>query len=446
MIRFGRTMMAALVLAVLACAEAGPSDLSDLKVHSVEVAPTGPVLLVGDTVHLTAYPKAADGTVLGSVAVEWSALSPQVAEVAGEGVRGVVRAMAPGTSVIRATSEGRTGSVTVTVGAPPPPPPAPVASVVVSPDTVTLDVGEEVRLHVAVLDGDGGELEGRPVLWWSADEESVAVDQTGLVTARAPQVVAVIAESEGVRGEAVVVVRDTASEPQEPEAPVASVTIEPAPKRFWVGQAWTYEAVARDSAGQPLEGRAVAWSVDDADAASIDPAGFFEARGAGYVEIAAEAEGVSASAMAWIFERPVGQVVLDYYGTFSDTTVGGVLTGIDTTWVDSLGVSHPATLLILHGQLALDWTEGVERYTLSLFTETLIAQGIHGKVVETSELTDRGSLVVYYDLFTGDQIYELTSSVTEGLTYLARFSLPGEVWIERPFGTIPTDRYFFHMQ
>jgi uncharacterized protein YjdB len=154
-----RWWFAGLLLAgQIGCSEADPIEV-DLQVSEVIVAPDARVLGVGDTMRLTAYPKTADGTVLGSVAIGWVSEDSAIATVTGNGIWARVEARGTGTTRIRATSEGKTGAVTVTVNQAS----LPVASVsIVLPDSI-LDIEETVQLEAVVKAADAWSS-GRAVL------------------------------------------------------------------------------------------------------------------------------------------------------------------------------------------------------------------------------------------------------------------------------------------
>lgn len=80
-------------------------------VDRVDVAPGAVEVTVGQTVQLTATPRAADGTPLGTD-VDWSTSAPGVASVDGDGR---VTGVSAGTAQVTASSGGATGSATVAV-------------------------------------------------------------------------------------------------------------------------------------------------------------------------------------------------------------------------------------------------------------------------------------------------------------------------------------------
>ncbi len=177
--------------------------MTGIPVATVDVAPTTADLLVGGTRQLTATPRAANGAALAGRQVAWTTGAPSVATVSNSGV---VTAVGPGTVLIFATSEGRTGQATIEVSE------VPVASVTVTPptETITRIVKNSVQLSAVVRDGNGGALQ-RPVAWSSSNPDLALVNASGLVV-RGPAVtlgnvdVVITATSGGKSGSATITV------------------------------------------------------------------------------------------------------------------------------------------------------------------------------------------------------------------------------------------------
>jgi uncharacterized protein YjdB len=145
---------------------------------------------------LTATLRDANGNVLTGRTVTWSTSNANVATVSATGR---VTAVAAGSAVITATSEGKSGTASVTVR-------EPVASVEVTPAASALLVGETVQLTATLRDGDGNILTGRTVTWSTSNASIATVSATGTVTAVGLGTVTITATSEGVSGSATVVV------------------------------------------------------------------------------------------------------------------------------------------------------------------------------------------------------------------------------------------------
>src|SRR5207302_10466790 len=123
--------------------------------------------------------------------VAWTTSNASVASIS---VGGVVTAVAPGSAVITAMSEGKTGSATITVAL------VPVASVSVTPVSSSLFVGQAVQLSAVTKDSAGSVLNGRVIVWVTSDSTVASVSSCGLVQAKGPGAATISASSEGKRG------------------------------------------------------------------------------------------------------------------------------------------------------------------------------------------------------------------------------------------------------
>ncbi len=170
------------------------SYVVQVPVASVDVTPGDTAISVGQSLQLSATPRDANGAPL-SRQVDWTSSNPAVATV---GSTGLVQAMGVGVTTISGTSEGKFGSITLTVR-------TPVASVeVTAPSGEPLTVGATVQLTVTVRDAQGTVLTDRHVRWSSADENIATVDETGLVTGVARGSVAITARVENESGSATI--------------------------------------------------------------------------------------------------------------------------------------------------------------------------------------------------------------------------------------------------
>src|SRR5205807_2025040 len=110
-----------------------------VPVSSVTVSPASATVQVGQTVQLTATPKDASGNPLTGRAVTWSSSNTAVASVDGNGL---VTGGTSGSATITATSEGQSGTSSITVSNVP----VPVSSVTVSPASASVSAGQTVQL------------------------------------------------------------------------------------------------------------------------------------------------------------------------------------------------------------------------------------------------------------------------------------------------------------
>jgi len=187
-----------------------------VPVAAVVVSPATAALPVGGTVQLTVTLSDANDNTLTGRPVAWSTSAPTVATVSRSGL---VTGKAAGSATITATSEGKTGSAAVTVTL------VPVASVVVSPATLTLPVGSAAQLIVTLKDASGRTLTGRPVAWTSSAPTVATVSPSGLVTANAVGAATLTATSEGRSGTSALTVLAPSSSGSVPDPtllPVAS--------------------------------------------------------------------------------------------------------------------------------------------------------------------------------------------------------------------------------
>lgn len=160
-------------------------------VATLELAPTTLNLAPGQSSTLVATPREATGAAITGKTISWVSSNVVVATVSSTGQ---VTALNDGTTQITAAVDGRTATAAVTVR-------TPVASVVVSPGTAQVTVGgATAQLTAVARDAAGGVLNGRTVVWSSANNTIATVSQSGVVTAVGAGTVNVTATVDGVAG------------------------------------------------------------------------------------------------------------------------------------------------------------------------------------------------------------------------------------------------------
>ncbi|MGH6693460.1 MAG: Ig-like domain-containing protein, partial [Gammaproteobacteria bacterium] len=174
---------------------AGPGT----AVVSVDVTPSSANVAVGGTVQLTATAKNAEGEPLPGGTFTWLTDAPAVATVSAAGL---VTGVGAGSATITATSEGKSGTASVTVTANT----APVASVEVTPASASVPVGGTVQLTATTRDAADQVLTGRTVTWTTNAPGVATVSATGLVAGVAEGPATITATSEGKSGAASVTV------------------------------------------------------------------------------------------------------------------------------------------------------------------------------------------------------------------------------------------------
>jgi len=137
--------------------------------------------------------------VLSGRTITWTTSDAAVAVVSSQGI---VTAVAPGGPVtITATSEGKTGTATVSVVVPV------VTAVSVSPDVAAVGVGGTVALTATVVDQNGVVIASPAVTWSTSNSAIATVSEAGVVTGvAAGGPVTITASSSGKSGTASVTV------------------------------------------------------------------------------------------------------------------------------------------------------------------------------------------------------------------------------------------------
>lgn len=207
--------------------------------------------------------------------------------IASRAARAAVLAMAMGSS---ACSGGDGGSE-----------PPRVASVTISPPTVSVSVGGTTQLSAAVTASNGSTL-SRPVSWSSGSAAIATVSASGLVTGVTVGTATISAAADGITGSAQVTVTPP---------PVATVTLAPATLALFVGATGALTATLRDAAGAALTGRAVTWTSSNAAVATVMPTptgATVTAVAPGTATISATSEGISGSATVTVALVPVATV------------------------------------------------------------------------------------------------------------------------------------------
>jgi uncharacterized protein YjdB len=176
-------------------------------VATVTLSASSSSLLVGATLQVTATLKDAAGNVLTGRTIGWTSSNTSVASVSPTGL---VTGVTAGNVTLTATSETKTGTLTLTVAA------VPVNSVAVGLASSSLQVGQSTQATVTLRDASGNVLSGRSVTWSSSSPSVGSVSATGVVTAVAAGATNIVATSEGKSGSATLTVTAVATTPPPP--------------------------------------------------------------------------------------------------------------------------------------------------------------------------------------------------------------------------------------
>jgi len=153
----------------------------------VLVLPTNATLNIGDTQQFNAY-LVVNGSITSDVPFTWSATGG----VGSISTNGLFSATSAGTGTVVATYSGAnttlTGSASVVVNSsPPPPPPANISYIVVTPDPVSLFVGQSQQFIATAYDASGTSLGvlSNANLNWSATSGIGTINANGAFSASA---------------------------------------------------------------------------------------------------------------------------------------------------------------------------------------------------------------------------------------------------------------------
>lgn len=300
-----------------------PITVTPVPVASVALDKSTLNLNVGGTGQVVASMFAADGSPLSGRVPTWSSSSPAVASVSSTGL---VTGLALGTTVVTATIEGRSASVTVNVV----PLGDPVPSI--TPPTAAIFAGQSLQLSAQLLDAGGNPVAATFV--WSTGNASVAgVSQTGLVTGVFPGTVTITATTGGKSAAATVTVLPAA---------VSSISVTPSPAAVAVRQTVQLIATPFDVGGAALSGRPVSWTSSNAFIAAVSPTGLVSGLAEGTVTVTATIEGKVASTTVTVGPAAVASITVT--PAASTIFTGGTVL-LTATARDALGVILPGRLI-----------------------------------------------------------------------------------------------------
>jgi uncharacterized protein YjdB len=288
----GRKILATLLLAALGACESSTLPVDGAEVAEIRIAPQPARVELASSLRLDAQLLDAAGNPVSGRPLFWASENTQVATVSPDGE---VTGVGMGSTRVAASAEGMSGVVTVNVV------PRAVMKVTVSPPRVNLFVGGSATLSAAVLDRTDQPLSGRAVAWTSSEPNVASVSASGAVSARAVGTTVIRAASEGVSGEATVVVG---------LRPVATVEVSPSSATLIVGASLKLSGTARADDGTALDGREFQWSSGNSSVVAVAEDGTATAMSVGVTVVTALVEGKTGSATLTVSVRPVATVEL----------------------------------------------------------------------------------------------------------------------------------------
>src|SRR5204863_2224 len=301
--------------------------VTNVPVATVDVTPRSASVQAGQTVQLTATPKDANGAPLSGRTVTWSSSNTAVATVSSSGL---VSGVTPGSATITATSEGKSGTSSISVTN------VPVATVDVTPPSASVQAGQTVQLTATPKDAGGNppitvtnvplatvdvtppsalvqsgqtvhlaatsfparrssDL-GRTVTWSSSNTAVATVSNGGLVSGVTPGSATITATSEGKSGTSSITVTNVA---------VATVEVTPPSASVQAGQTVQLTATPKDAGGNPLSGRTVTWSSSNPAVDTVSKSGIVSGVTPGSATVTATSEGKSGASAVTVTTVPV---------------------------------------------------------------------------------------------------------------------------------------------
>ncbi len=300
-----RMVVTLLVLAASAgaCADQSPtavesSAVPNPRVHAdlltmvvaVAVYPTSATIDKGQYRQFSALVLNGYGQVMTSPPpITWTSSNTAAATV---NYRGVAYGRGSGTTTITATAGGHSGHGTLTVLAS-----APVASIKLTPTSLSEAVGQSKQIAAVPLDASGTPLSGYTITWTSSNSAVARVYSNGVVKGIAAGSATITAAAGGKLAKAAVTI--TASAPTSSSS--YTLTVFPSSATLAIGQYRQASAIELDSSGHYVYTTATpTWSSSNSAVAKVSATGVIKALSAGSATIRASLNGLTATAQIYV--------------------------------------------------------------------------------------------------------------------------------------------------
>ena len=153
------------------------------EVDRVEVTPSAASIEEGDTRRFTARAYDSDNDRITGKTFTWTSSNTSVATISpSSGTATTATGVNAGSTTIRATVDGVSGTASLRVTEPPPPPPT-VSTVTVSPSSASIEEGKTRRFTATARESDGTVISGKTFRWTSSNTSVATVSpSSGRVT------------------------------------------------------------------------------------------------------------------------------------------------------------------------------------------------------------------------------------------------------------------------
>jgi uncharacterized protein YjdB len=276
-------------------------------------------------VQATAVTKDSANNVLTGRIINWSSSNTRVASISP---LGYIIGQAAGTDTITAVSEGKYGTLIITVPA--------VATISVTSPQSNLQPTQTTQATAVLLDASAAAATNRTIVWTSSNTSVATVSATGLVTAVAGGTATISATSEGVTGTKTIVV-----------PPVATVTLAVPITSLIPLQTSQAVATLLDATASPATNRSIIWTSSAPSVAMVSSNGLVTGLAIGSAVITATSEGKSGSVTVTVVQPTVASIQINALHTqllLSQTSQLGTViidnngkptTTITPTWTSS---------------------------------------------------------------------------------------------------------------
>lgn len=266
--------------------EAGGTRTVSASVLTLE--PASLTLFPGEKARIAAQGLREDGTPVALSRVTVKSLKPEIARV---DTGGVITGVAPGRTIIQATSGRLMATLPVEVSQ---------AEFLITPGKVSLGPGEADTLRALVPSQGSREIRGM-LQWRSTDSSVASVSANGVVRARAAGQAEIIASGFGQER------RTTISVHRVPEALVVSPLQSAGPVQVPLRSTRQFTAVAEAADSTPIAEARIGWELGDTAVAWFDPAtGVLTPKAIGTTTLTARVPGITPA--VWTVQVVAGEI------------------------------------------------------------------------------------------------------------------------------------------